>query len=135
MIKALLVGADVACTTSAVLHYGPWRVRQLLDGLSLWLDEHEYESVAQPRGSMSAASVADPSAFERAQYQAIITSMHRASSAEPRPRLCRPRGLPAPDESAQTATVIGVKAGERGPFPAPRVGLGVTVTRREGPAR
>ena len=75
VVKALLVGADVACTTSGVLHYGPWRVRQLLDGLSLWLDEHEYESVAQLRGSMSAASVADPSAFERAQYQAIITSM------------------------------------------------------------
>ena len=33
VVKALLVGADVACTTSAVLHYGPWRVRQLLDGL------------------------------------------------------------------------------------------------------
>lgn len=75
VIKALLVGSDVVCTTSAVLHHGPEWVRFLLDGVNRWLTEHEYDSVDQLRGSMSAASVEDPSAFERSQYLQIITSM------------------------------------------------------------
>lgn len=77
VLKALLVGADVACTTSAVLHHGPHHLATLLQGVEAWLAEHDYESVDQLRGSMSAASVPDPGAYERAQYQAIITSLSR----------------------------------------------------------
>jgi len=75
VLKALLVGSNVVCTTSALLHHGPEWVRFLLDGVTAWMAENEYESVDQLRGSMSAASVADPSAFERSQYMQIITSM------------------------------------------------------------
>ncbi|NLT54986.1 MAG: dihydroorotate dehydrogenase-like protein [Actinomycetales bacterium] len=72
--KALLVGADVACTTSAVLRHGPDHVSTLLDGLTAWLEQNEYESVDQLRGSMSAAGVADPSAFERGNYIRALSS-------------------------------------------------------------
>jgi dihydroorotate dehydrogenase (fumarate) len=74
-IKALLVGADVACTTASVLHHGPEHLATMLTQLREWLAEHDYDSVDQLRASMSAASVADPSAFERSQYMAIVTSM------------------------------------------------------------
>ncbi len=74
-IKALLVGADVACTTAAVLHHGPEHLGQMLTELQEWLAANDYESVDQLRGSMSAASVADPASFERSQYMAIVTSM------------------------------------------------------------
>jgi dihydroorotate dehydrogenase (fumarate) len=37
-------------------------------GMSYWMEEHEYESVNQMRGSMSQINCPDPSAFERAQY-------------------------------------------------------------------
>lgn len=75
VLKALLVGADVACTTSAVLRRGPRAIAEMLEGVSAWLVENEYDSVDQLRGSMSAGAVPDPSAFERAQYQAVITSL------------------------------------------------------------
>jgi dihydroorotate dehydrogenase (fumarate) len=72
--KALAVGADVAMMTSAILRNGPGHVRQVLDELRRWLDDHEYESVAQLRGSMSHATTADPAAFERANYLKVLHS-------------------------------------------------------------
>ncbi len=79
--KVLLAGADVAMTTSAVLRHGPGHVRTLLDGLRAWMVEHEYASVAELRGSMSAGSVADADAYERAAYVATI----RRHTAQPVP--------------------------------------------------
>jgi dihydroorotate dehydrogenase (fumarate) len=72
--KALLVGADVAMTTSAVLRHGPDHVRVVEDQLVAWMDEHEYDSVAQLRGSVSYATADDPSAFERANYVRVLHS-------------------------------------------------------------
>ena len=39
-----------------------------------WMEEHEYESIRQMQGSMSQKSVADPAAFERANYMKALTS-------------------------------------------------------------
>jgi dihydroorotate dehydrogenase (fumarate) len=71
--KAMLVGADVACTTSAVIRRGPVAITQMLDGLTRWLDINDYESLSQLRGSMSMGSVDDPEAYVRAQYVKAIT--------------------------------------------------------------
>jgi dihydroorotate dehydrogenase (fumarate) len=38
------------------------------------MEEHEYESVGQMKGSMSQKSVADPAAFERANYMKALNS-------------------------------------------------------------
>lgn len=73
-LKALLAGADVACTTSALLLHGPGQLRSMLAELEDWLIEHDYDSVRQLRGSMSAANVPDPGAYERAQYMRVLTS-------------------------------------------------------------
>jgi dihydroorotate dehydrogenase (fumarate) len=68
VVKALLVGADVAMTTSALLTHGPGHVATMLEQLSDWLDEHDYESVAQLRGAMSMSAAEDPEAYMRANY-------------------------------------------------------------------
>lgn len=81
VVKALLVGADVACMTSAILREGPGHVAAVLAGLRTWLEEKEYESVDQLRGSVSAAATADPAAFERSNYVKVL------SSYAPAPRL------------------------------------------------
>jgi len=73
-IKALMVGADVVMTTSAVLHHGAAQLRTIEEELVAWMTEHEYESVAQLRGSASQAAVEDPSAFERANYLRTLRS-------------------------------------------------------------
>ena len=73
-VKGLLVGADVVMMTSAVLHHGAEHVRTVESGLVAWMEEREYESVSQLRGSASAATVENPSAFERANYMATLHS-------------------------------------------------------------
>ena len=42
--------------------------------LARWLDEHEYESLRQMRGSMSLKNCADPKAYERANYMKVLQS-------------------------------------------------------------
>ncbi len=73
-VKMVLVGADVVMMASALLRHGPGHVATVLADLSRWFDERSYESVSQARGSVSQASVPDPSAFERANYVKTISS-------------------------------------------------------------
>jgi dihydroorotate dehydrogenase (fumarate) len=77
VLKVLLAGGHVAMMTSALLKNGIVHLRHTLSDLSFWLDDHEYESVAQMRGSMSLRSVADPAAFERANYMKTLRSLPR----------------------------------------------------------
>lgn len=74
VLKLLLVGADVACTTSAVIRSGPKAITAMLDGLRTWMAEHDYESVIQLRGSMNLSAVGDPGAYERDVYIKTVTS-------------------------------------------------------------
>ena len=73
-IKAVMAGASVAMTTSALLKYGVNYASELLGGIRLWLEDHEYESVKQMKGSMSQQAVAEPAAFERANYMKVLSS-------------------------------------------------------------
>ncbi len=75
-LKALLVGADVAMMTSALLRNGPEHVRAVETVLEQWLDENEYVSVDQLRGSFSQSAAPDPSTFERANYLRVLSSFH-----------------------------------------------------------
>jgi dihydroorotate dehydrogenase (fumarate) len=60
-----------------LLRHGPDRLAEIVHGVQEWLDTRGYESVGQARGSLSAANVADPTAYERAQYvQALAGYAH-----------------------------------------------------------
>jgi dihydroorotate dehydrogenase (fumarate) len=61
-------------TASALLRNGPRYATDLLNGVQRWMEEHEYESIQQMKGSMSQRSVSDPSAFERANYITVLSS-------------------------------------------------------------
>jgi len=78
--KGLLVGADVVMMTSALLRHGPEHVRSVETGLRDWMAEHDYTSVTELRGSASAATADDPSAFERANYMATLHSWTTTNS-------------------------------------------------------
>jgi dihydroorotate dehydrogenase (fumarate) len=73
-IKAMMAGANIAMTTSALLKRGTSAIPQILDGMEAWMTEHEYQSVTQMRGSMSQGSVAEPASFERANYMKVLNS-------------------------------------------------------------
>jgi dihydroorotate dehydrogenase (fumarate) len=71
--KYLLAGADATMTTSSLLRYGPGHLRTLVTGLDEWMERKRFASVAAIKGSMSQKNVADPSAFERANYLKILS--------------------------------------------------------------
>jgi dihydroorotate dehydrogenase (fumarate) len=73
-IKMILAGADVVMMTSLLLQKGIDSLGILLKEMEHWMEEKGYESVKQMRGAMSSASVAEPAAFERANYLKILQS-------------------------------------------------------------
>jgi dihydroorotate dehydrogenase (fumarate) len=73
-IKALMVGARAAMMTSALLRNGIPYLSAVLEGLTGWMEKHEYASVGQMQGALSQKSVADPAAFERANYMKVLGS-------------------------------------------------------------
>jgi dihydroorotate dehydrogenase (fumarate) len=75
VVKLLMVGADVTMLCSTLLRNGIRHLRFIEDGLLLWMDKHEYESVHQMKGSMSQLRCPNPSAFERAQYMKAVKSV------------------------------------------------------------
>lgn len=71
-LKAVMAGADAVQMVSALLIHGPERLAQSRAGLAEWLDAHEYESLAQAKGSMSLQKSPNPQAFTRANYMRIL---------------------------------------------------------------
>jgi dihydroorotate dehydrogenase (fumarate) len=74
VLKAMMAGAKVTQLASVLLNKGPARAAKILGKLEEWLEENEYESIQQMQGSMSQQAVADPSAFERANYMKVLNS-------------------------------------------------------------
>jgi dihydroorotate dehydrogenase (fumarate) len=72
VLKLTMVGADVSMMCSALLMFGPEHVVKVLKDMERWMFEHEYESIEQMKGSMSHKSIAEPSAYERANYMKAL---------------------------------------------------------------
>ena len=73
-IKSMMAGARVAMMTSALLRNGIPHLKTVLGGVADWMEKHEYVSIRQMQGSMSQKSVAEPAAFERANYMKVLSS-------------------------------------------------------------
>jgi dihydroorotate dehydrogenase (fumarate) len=74
VLKAMMAGAHVAMMTSAFFQNGIRHANVVLHEMSRWMEEHEYESIQQMRGSMSRRNVANPSAFDRANYIRVLST-------------------------------------------------------------
>ncbi|MBO9482789.1 dihydroorotate dehydrogenase-like protein [Salinisphaera sp. G21_0] len=68
IIKYLLGGADTVMLASALIRNGADYVSVLLKGLEVWLKQRDFVGLNDMRGLMSQCSVANPEAFERANY-------------------------------------------------------------------
>lgn len=73
-LKMLIAGADVVHMASALLLRGPTALKEVLDGLRTWLEEREYESVEQLKGSMSQQNMPDAGVFARTAYLQALQS-------------------------------------------------------------
>ena len=72
VVKAVMAGADAVQLVSVLLQHGPERLTLLRQGLARWLEEREYSSLGQMRGSMSFERCPDPTAFERGNYMRVL---------------------------------------------------------------
>jgi dihydroorotate dehydrogenase (fumarate) len=73
-LKMLMAGADVTMLCSVLLRRGIEHIRVIEREMREWMEEHEYESVEQLKGSMSQKNCPDPGAFERAQYMRALAT-------------------------------------------------------------
>ena len=73
VIKSMMAGARVAMMTSAVLRYGVGHFASVRGKLVEWMQDHEYQSIAEMQGSMSLRAVPEPAAFERANYMRVLS--------------------------------------------------------------
>jgi dihydroorotate dehydrogenase (fumarate) len=74
MVKAIMAGASVAMSASELVGAGIPRAAAMLQEFEQWINRLGYESVAQMRGVLSQKSVAQPAAFERANYMKALNS-------------------------------------------------------------
>ncbi len=67
-IKAVMTGAQGVQLVSALLRNGPGHLAKVRKGMEEWLEEHEYDSLAQAHGSMSLIRSPNPKLYARANY-------------------------------------------------------------------
>lgn len=75
VLKMLMAGADVTMLCSTLIRHGVGQISVIERDLLAWMEEHEYSSVTQLKGSLSQKNCPEPSAFERAQYMRAITHL------------------------------------------------------------
>ena len=74
VLKMLMAGADVTMLCSVLLRHGIKQMHVIETDMIAWMEEQEYESVAQLKGSLSQKNCPAPSEFERAQYMKAISN-------------------------------------------------------------
>ncbi len=75
VLKAVMVGADVAMIASVLFQKGPRHIGRMLNDIQSWMEAHEYESIEQMKGSMSLKALHDPAAYMRANYMKTLQSI------------------------------------------------------------
>lgn len=73
-VKAILAGATVAQTASALLKNGIPFLSTMIREMEAWMEEKGYETLDDFRGKLSQRDTDDPFTFERAQYVKLLRS-------------------------------------------------------------
>ena len=73
ILKAMMSGADAVQMVTAILENGETHIEKVLNNLVAWMEEKEYVSIEQMKGSISLAHTSNPAAYQRASYMRILT--------------------------------------------------------------
>ena len=76
VIKLLMAGADITHLCSVLLKQGPDVIKTILNDMVEWMEEKDYESVSQLKGSVSQGKAINPMAFERVNYLQVLQGYH-----------------------------------------------------------
>jgi len=72
IIKAVMAGASCAAAATVFYEHGAEHAAVMLNEARAWMQEREYESFTQMRGSISYAKAPNPSALERSNYVELL---------------------------------------------------------------
>jgi dihydroorotate dehydrogenase (fumarate) len=75
-VKAVMAGAHAVQMVSALLKNGPRHLEAVRKRFVEWMEQHEYDSLAQMQGSMNLMACPDPAVYERANYMLVLQSWH-----------------------------------------------------------
>jgi dihydroorotate dehydrogenase (fumarate) len=75
VLKSMMAGACVTELASELLGNGVKRIGEILTDMQMWMETFEYTSIQQMKGSMSQRAVAEPAAYERANYMKVLASL------------------------------------------------------------
>jgi dihydroorotate dehydrogenase (fumarate) len=81
-VKAIMAGADVTMMTSALLKNGIGHMVTVREEIEEYMKRKEYESITQMKGILSQQKVADPNAYERANYVKMLQSYGMTATKE-----------------------------------------------------
>ena len=73
ILKAMMSGADAVQMVSAVIEHGEGHIAKVLEELMRWMEEKEYISIEQMKGSISLQHTTNPAAYQRANYMRILS--------------------------------------------------------------
>lgn len=73
ILKAMMSGADCVQMVSAIMKNGVEHIEVVLKSLVEWMEEKEYISIEQMKGSISLHHTSNPAAYERANYMRVLT--------------------------------------------------------------
>lgn len=76
VVRQLLAGAQVTQVVSTIYRNGIDHIKTMNSSLSEWMDRKGYKTIDDFRGKLSQRNVADPYAFERAQYMTLLMTAH-----------------------------------------------------------
>ncbi len=75
VIKQLLAGATAVQVVSAVYKNGFKKITEIINGLSDWMDNKDYKSIADFRGKVNQYNVKNPAEFERVQFMRLYSKI------------------------------------------------------------
>ncbi len=73
-LKAIMAGASTVQLCSVLLQQGAEVLSTILQDMREWLEENEYETLDELRGSVSQQHAIDPAAYERLNYVELLHS-------------------------------------------------------------
>ena len=77
VLKAIMSGADAVALASVLLGKGESEVAVILNEITQWMQEYEYDSISQMKGSISLDHTDNPDAYERNSYMYALQQYRR----------------------------------------------------------
>ena len=84
VVRAVMAGADVAQMTTSLLENGPTYAQPVLEEISLWLQNHNFDSINDLRDVANMATVAQPQDAVRREYRHALANAAIQFNAEHR---------------------------------------------------